>query len=54
MLAPIHDSIDLYKKCFNNCCYCPYSCHYLKSYSECVCDNSKCKKFCEENSFIIF
>ena len=23
MLAPIHDSIDLYKRCYNNYCYCP-------------------------------
>ena len=48
MLAPIHDSIDLYKKC-----YCPYSCHCLKRYSECVCDNSKYKEFCKENDFIL-
>ena len=53
MLAPIHDSIDLYKKCYNNYCYCPCSCHFLKRYSECVCDNSKYKKFCEENNFIL-
>ena len=33
MLAPIHDSIDLYKKGYNNCCYCPYNCHCLKRYS---------------------
>ena len=45
MLAPIHDSIDLYKKCYNNYCYCPCSCHCLKRYSECVCDNSKYKEF---------
>ena len=42
MLAPIHGSIDLYKKC-----YC------LKRYSECVCDNSEYKEFCEENNFIL-
>ena len=53
MLAPIHDSIDLYKKCYNNYCYCPCSCHCLKRYSECVCDNSKYKEFCEENNFIL-
>ena len=53
MLAPIHDSIGLYKKCYNNYCYCPCSCHCLKRYSECVCDNSKYKKFCEENNFIL-
>ena len=47
MLAPIHDSNDLYKKCYNNSCYC------LKRYSECVCDNSKSKEFCEENNFIL-
>ena len=33
MLAPIHDSFDLYKKCYNNDCYCQYSCHCLKRYS---------------------
>ena len=53
MLAPIHDSIDLYKKCYNKYCYCPCNCHCLKRYSECVCDNSKYKKFCEENNFIL-
>ena len=47
MLAPIHDSIDLYKKCYNNYCHCPCSCHCLKRYSECVCDN------CKENNFIL-
>ena len=52
MLAPIHDSIDLYKKCYKNC-YCPCSCHCLKRYSECVCDNSKYKKICEGNNFIL-
>ena len=50
MLAPIHDSINLYKKCYNNYCYFPCSCHCLKRYSECVCDNSKYMKFCEENN----
>ena len=40
MLAPIHGSIDLYKKCYNNYCYCPCSCHCLKRYSECVCENN--------------
>ena len=53
MLALIHDSINLYKKCYNIYCYCPCSCHCLKSYSECVCDNRKYKKFCEENNFIL-
>ena len=53
MLAPIHDSINLYKKCYNNYCYCPCSCHCLKRYSECVCDNSKYKEFWEENNFIL-
>ena len=42
MLAPIHDSIDLYKKCYNNYCYCPCSCHCLKHYS-----------ICERNVFVI-
>ena len=53
MLASIHDSINLYKKCYNNYCYCPCSCHCLKLYSECVCDNSKYKEFCKENNFIL-
>ena len=53
MLAPIHDSIDLYKKCYNNYCYCPCSCHCLKRYNECVCYNSKYEEFCEENNFIL-
>ena len=47
MLAPIHDTIDLYKKCYNNYCYC------LKRYSECVCDNCKYKEFCKENHLIL-
>ena len=53
ILAPVHDSIDLYKKCYNNYCYCPCSCHCLKHYSECFCDNSKYKEFCKENNFIL-
>ena len=53
MLATIHDSIDLYKKCYNIYCCCPCSCHCLKRYSGCICDNSKHKKFCEENNFIL-
>ena len=40
VLAPIHDSIDLYKKCYNNYCYCPCTCHCLKCYSECICDDN--------------
>ena len=53
MLAPIHDFIDLYKKCYHNYCYCPCSCHCLKRYSECVCDNVNYKEFCEESNFIL-
>ena len=53
MLAPIHDTIDLYERCYNNYCYCPCSCHCLKHYSECVCDNYKYKEFCKENNFIL-
>ena len=49
MLAPIHSSIDLYKKCYNNYFYCPCSCRC----GECVCDNCKYKKFCKENNFIL-
>ena len=41
ILAPMHDSIDLYKKCYNNYCYCSCSCYCLKNYGECVCDNCK-------------
>ena len=47
MIAPIHDSINLSKKCYNNYYYC------LKRYSECACDNSKYKEFCEESNFIL-
>ena len=47
ILAPIHSSIDLYKKCYNNYFYCPCSRHCLKRYSECVCYN------CKENNFIL-
>ena len=47
MLAPIHSSIDLYKKCYNNYFCCPCSRPCLKRYGECVCDN------CEENNFIL-
>ena len=56
ILAPIHDSIDSYKKCYNNYCYCSCSCYCLKCYGECFCDNCKCmvcgkknylKKYCE-------
>ena len=53
ILSPMHDSIDLYKKCYKNYCYCPCSCHCLKLYSECVCDNGKYGKFCEENNIIL-
>ena len=47
ILSPMHDSIDLYKKCYNNYCYC------LKRYIECVCDNGKYREFCEENNIIL-
>ena len=53
ILSPMHDSIDLYKKCYNNYCYCPCSCHCLKRYSEFVCDNGKYREFCEENNIIL-
>ena len=49
----MHDSIDLYKKCYNNYCYCPCSCHCLKHYNECVCDNGKYREFCKENNIIL-
>ena len=49
----MHDYINLYKKCYNNYCYCPCSCHCLKRYSEFVCDNGKYRKFCEENNIIL-
>ena len=38
----MHGSINLYKKCYNNYCYCP-----------CVCDNGKYREFCEENNIIL-
>ena len=53
MLAPIHSSIDVYKKCCNNYFHCPCSCQCLKRYGECVCDNCKYNKFCKENNFIL-
>ena len=52
ILAPIHDSIDSYKKYYNNYCYCSYSCYCLKNYGECVCDNCK-YMVCEKNNFIL-
>ena len=52
ILAPIHDSIDSYKKCYNNYCYCSCSCYCLKNYCECVCDNCK-YMVCEKNNFIL-
>ena len=53
ILAPIHSSINLYKKCYSNYFYCPCSCHGFKRYGECVCDNCKYKEFCKENNFIL-
>ena len=53
ILSHMHDSIDLYKKCYNNYCYCPCSCHCLKRYSECVFDNDKYREFCKENNIIL-
>ena len=49
ILAPIHGSIDSYKKCYNCYCYCYCSCDYfcLKNYCKCFCDNCEyivCKK----------
>ena len=41
ILAPMHDFIDLYKRCYDNYCYCACSCHCLKRLSECVCKNDK-------------
>ena len=53
ILSSMHDSNDLYKKCYNNYCYCPCSCHCLKRYSECVFDNDKYREFCKENNIIL-
>ena len=52
ILAPIHGSIDSYKKCYNNYCYCSCSCYCLKNYCKCVCDNCK-YMVCEKNNFIL-
>ena len=30
ILAPIHDYVDLYKKCYNNYCYYPYNYYCIK------------------------
>ena len=45
ILAPIHDIIDLYRKCYNNYCY--------SIYNECVCITDKYSGFCEENNIIL-
>ena len=45
ILAPIHGSINSYKKC--SC-----SCYCLKNYCKCVCDNCK-YMVCEKNNFIL-
>ena len=43
ILAPIHNTIDSYKKCYNNYCYCSCSYYCLKNYCKyTVCNN--CKK----------
>ena len=52
ILAPMHDFINLYKRCYDNYCYCACSCHCLKRHSECVCEDDKYNRFCEENDII--
>ena len=54
ILAPIHNTIHSYKKCYNNY-YCSCSCYCLKNYCKySVCNNCKymvCKK--KKNNFIL-
>ena len=52
ILAPIHDFIDLYRKCYDNYCYCPYNCHCIKYYNEYVCITGKYSEFCEKSNII--
>ena len=52
ILAPIHGSIDSYKKCYNNYCYYLCSFYSLKNYCKSVCDNCK-YMVCEKNNFIL-
>ena len=52
ILAPIHGSIDSYKKCYNNYCYGSCSIYCLKNHRKFVCDNCK-YMICEENNFIL-
>ena len=52
ILAPIHDSIDSYKKCYNNYCYCSCNIYCLKNHYKFVCDNCK-YMVCEKNNFIL-
>ena len=53
ILAPIHDFIDLYRKCYDNYCYCPCNCHCVKNYNGCVCITGKYSEFCEESNIIL-
>ena len=53
ILTPIDDFIDLYRKCYDNYCYCLCNCHCIKNYSECVCVTGKYSEFCEVNSIIL-
>ena len=52
ILAPIYNSIDSYKKCYNNYCYCSCSFYCLKIHRKFVCDTCK-YMVCEENDFIL-
>ena len=53
ILTPIHNFIDLYRKCYNNYCYCLCSCHCKKNYNKCVCITDEYSEFCEENKIIL-
>ena len=55
ILAPIHNTIDSYKKCYNNYCYCSCSYYCLKNYCKyTVCNNCKKKNYLKKYSEIIF
>ena len=52
ILAPIHGSIDSYRKCYNSYCYCSCGFNCLKNYCKRLCDN--CEYIvCKKNNFIL-
>ena len=55
ILAPIHDSINLCRKCYDNYYYHIYNCncYYKKIWNECICITGKYSEFCEKSSIIL-